>query len=67
MDLVIEENGLHLAEIKLSASVKKDQFKNLEYFAKKSNKFLSKKIISLIEKPLLIEGGIKYVPYTLIN
>ncbi len=67
VDLIIEENGLQLVEIKLSASVKEDQFKNLEYFAKKSNKFLSKKIISLIEKPLLIESGIEYAPYTLIN
>lgn len=67
VDLVIEENGLHLVEIKLSASVKKDQFNSIEYFAKRSKKFVSKKIISLIEKPFLIENGIEYIPYTLIN
>ena len=67
VDLVIEENGLHLVEIKLSASIKGEYSRNIEYFSKKSNKFLSKTIISLIEKPLLIKGGIRYIPYTCIG
>lgn len=67
VDLVIEENGLHLVEIKLTASIKGEYTRNMEYFSKKSNKFLSKTIISLIEKPLLIKGGIRYIPYTSIG
>ncbi|EKE06428.1 MAG: hypothetical protein ACD_19C00014G0042 [uncultured bacterium] len=66
VDLVVEENGLHLIEIKLSASVKEEHFKNLNYFVAKSDKFKSKTIISLIKEPLKVTGEIQYLPYTQI-
>lgn len=66
VDLVIEENGLNLVEIKLSASVKEDHFKNLDYFTSKSNKFVSKTVISLVENTMTVGNNIKYVPYTSI-
>lgn len=67
VDLVVENNGLHLYEVKLSASVKTENHKALNYYAKKSNKFVSKNIISLIEKPILTPDGVKYIPYTSVN
>lgn len=67
VDLVIEGNGLHLYEIKLSANIKTDNHQNLNYFSQKSNKFVSKSIISLIENPILTPDGTKYIPYTAIN
>lgn len=67
VDLVVEENGLCLVEIKLTATIKEDHAKNIDYFAKISNKFISKTIISLIEKPLLTKSKVLYIPYTFIN
>lgn len=66
VDLVIEENGFNLIEIKLSASIKDEQSKNLDYFVSKLNRFSSKKIISLIEKSVTVKNGVEYVPYTSI-
>ena len=66
VDLVVEENGLNLIEIKLSATIKDEQSNNLDYFASKSNKFVSKKIISLIEKSVTTKTGVEYIPYTSI-
>jgi len=66
VDLVIEDNGLHLYEIKLSASIKSEHSINLDYYFKKSDKFKSKTIISLIDKELITSGGVKYIPYTSI-
>ncbi len=67
VDLVIEDNGLHLFEIKLSANIRTDNHQGLNYYAQKSNKFVSKNIISLIEKSILTSDGIRYIPYTAIN
>ena len=64
VDLVVEDKDLHLFEIKLSANVKQDNHQNLNYYATKSKRFISKNIISLIDKPLLTSDGIKYIPYT---
>lgn len=66
VDLIVEKNGLHLFEIKLSASIKKEHSKNLNYFASKSDKFVSKNVISLIKKPITSTGDINYIPYTQI-
>lgn len=66
VDLVIEDNGLHLFEIKLSASVKDEHSRNLNYFVSKSEKFVSKTVISLVERPIIISSDIKYLPYTSI-
>jgi len=66
VDLVIENNGLHLFEIKLSANIKIDNHHGLHYYTNKSNKFSSKNIISLIEKPLSTSDRVMYIPYTSI-
>ena len=67
VDLVVEDNGLHMFEIKLSANIKIDNHQGLNYFSQKSNKFISKNIISLIEKPISVSDGIEYVPFTAIS
>lgn len=67
VDLVIEENGLNLAEIKVSAKVSPDHYKNLNYFASKTNTVTSKSVISLIKGAMTVEGGIHYVPYTSLS
>jgi len=64
VDLVIEDNGVHLIEIKLSAAVKEDQYHNLAYFASKSDKITSKTIISLVDKTITVSNGVKFIPYT---
>lgn len=66
VDGVIDDNGLHLLEIKLSATVNSNHSKNLDYFASKSNKFVSKTIISLIDMPVTVGRSVKYIPYTSI-
>lgn len=67
VDLVIENNGLHLFEIKLSANVKAENHQGLNYYFQKSNKFVSKNIISLIEDQFLTSDAIIYTPYTSLN
>jgi len=67
VDLVVEDGGLHLFEIKLSVSIKVESHQGLNYFANTSNKFVSKNIISLIEKPMSTADGVGYIPYTLIG
>lgn len=67
VDLVIEDNGLNLVEIKLSAIIKKDFSAGMDYFAKKSDKFVSKTIVSLIENKIKAQNGVNYIPYTTIN
>ncbi|MBI5358777.1 ATP-binding protein [Candidatus Amesbacteria bacterium] len=64
VDLVVEDEGLHLFEIKLSANIKSDNHRGLNYFSQKSNKFVDKNIISLIENPIMTLDGVKYIPYT---
>ncbi len=66
VDLVVEENGLHLIEVKLTASVHPDHSKNLDYFAMKSQAFLSKSIVSVIDAPMTVQHGVRYIPYTSI-
>lgn len=65
-DLLIEDDGLNLVEIKLTASVKDADMKNLDYFSSKSDKFKSKTIVSLIESSITAGKSIKYIPYTSI-
>ena len=67
VDLVIEDNGLHLVEIKLSASIKDDFSLGMNYFSRKSDKFVSKTIVSLIENKISTPDKVNYVPYTIIN
>jgi uncharacterized protein len=67
VDLVVEDNGLHMFEIKLSANIKNENHQGLNYFSQKSNKFISKNIISLIEKPISLSDGVEYVPFTAIS
>lgn len=67
VDLVIEDNGLKLIEIKLSAGVKSDNHQGLNYFSKKLEKCVSKNIISLIDGPFLATDGVRYIPYTTIG
>ena len=67
VDLVVEDDGLHLFEIKLSANIKIENHQGLNYFANTFNKFVSKNIISLIEKPMSAADGVRYIPYTLIG
>lgn len=67
VDLVVEDNGLHLFEIKLSANIKAENHQGLNYFSQKSTKFVSKNIISLIEEPFLTTDKVKYSPYTSVN
>ncbi len=66
VDLVVEDNGLHLFEIKLSASIKEDQIENMEYFTQKSKKFSSSTVISLIDTPIITKNQPNYIPYTQI-
>ncbi len=66
VDLVIENNGLHLYEIKLSARAYRDHEKNLRYFSSKTSMIKRMSVISLIENPIDVPGGISYVPYTLL-
>lgn len=66
VDLVIEDNGLHLMEIKLSANLDTEQTRGLNYYFNKSDKFKSKTIISLVDKEILTSDGVKYIPYTSI-
>jgi len=67
VDLVVEDDGLHMFEIKLSANIKTTNHQGLHYFSQKSNKFVDKNIISLIEKPITTSDGINYIPYTAIS
>lgn len=68
VDLVIENNGLHLFEIKLSAKVNLDNHASLNYFAEKSKDLnVTKNIISLIEDSITSADHVKYVPYTNLN
>lgn len=67
VDLVIEDNGLHLVEIKLSASIKDDFSLGMNYFSKKSDKFVSKTIVSLVENKISTSDKVSYIPYTIIN
>lgn len=67
VDLLIEDNGLHLFEIKLSANIKVDNHQGLNYFFQKSHQFVSKNIISLIDKPIVTSGGIRYIPHATIG
>jgi hypothetical protein len=67
VDLVIEDNGLHLVEIKLSASIKDDFSLGMNYFSKKSDKFVSKTIVSLVENKISTPNKVSYIPYTVIN
>lgn len=67
VDLVIEEGGLNLTEIKLSASYKEEFIKHMDYFANRFDKFVSKTVISLVEKSLVAPSGVNFVPYTVIN
>ena len=63
----MEDDGLHMFEIKLSANIKTTNHQGLHYFSQKSNKFVDKNIISLIEKPITTSDGINYIPYTAIS
>lgn len=67
VDLVIEDNGLHLVEIKLSAAIKEDFSLGMNYFAKKSDKFISKSVISFVENKIETQNKVNYIPYTIIN
>lgn len=67
VDLVLERDGLHLFEIKLSSSTKADQIKNINYFMGKSVKFIDGAVISLIDESLITKDKIKYIPYTNLN
>lgn len=67
VDLVIEDNGLNLVEIKLSASIKEDFSIGMNYFTKKSDKFVSKSVISLVENKIETQNKVNYIPYTIIN
>ena len=67
VDLVIEDNGLNLVEIKLSASIKDDFSLGMNYFSRKSDKFISKTIISLVENKISTSNKVNYIPYTIIN
>ncbi|MDO8610292.1 MAG: ATP-binding protein [bacterium] len=67
VDLVIEDNGFHLVEIKLSASIKEDFSLGMDYFSRKSDKFVSKTIISLVENKIETQNKINYIPFTIIN
>lgn len=63
VDLVIEDNGLHLVEIKLSANLDTEQTKNLNYYFNKSDNFKSKTIVSLVDKEIETSDKVKYIPY----
>jgi len=67
VDLVIEDNGLNLVEIKLSASIKDDFSLGMNYFSRKSDKFVSKTVISLVENKISTPNKVDYIPYTIIN
>jgi len=67
VDLVIEDNGLNLVEIKLSATVRNDYSAGINYYSKKFNKFISKTIISLVENKIETQNIVVYIPYTTIN
>lgn len=67
VDLVIEDNGLNLVEIKLSATVRNDYSAGINYYSKKFNKFISKTIISLVENKIETQNKVVYIPYTTIN
>lgn len=67
VDIVLDHNGQHLFEVKLSANIKGDNHKHLNYFASKSEKVVSKNVISLIEKPMRATDGVWYYPYTAIS
>ncbi len=67
VDLVIEKDGLHLIEVKLTATIKPEYSDNLEYFSGKSDKFLTKSILSLVDGKITAPGEVTYIPYTAIN
>ncbi|MBP9817577.1 ATP-binding protein [Candidatus Shapirobacteria bacterium] len=64
VDLVVEDNGLHLLEIKLSANVNLLNHQGLNYFSGKFAKVVDKTVVSLIENQIITTDGVKYVPYT---
>jgi len=66
VDLLIEDNGLNLVEVKLTAGINANQYKSLDYFASKSQKVKTKALVSLINKTVVVGGGVKYIPYTSI-
>lgn len=66
VDLVLEDNGLHLYEIKLSATIRSDASRSLNYFADKLNLADRQFIFSLVESPITTPAGTKYLPYTTI-
>lgn len=67
VDLVMEKDGLNMIEIKLTASIRKEDSDNMEYFSGKSDKIVSKSIVSLVDSQLITSNNIKYIPYTMIN
>ncbi len=66
VDLVIEDNGLHLLEMKLSANLDIEQTKGLNYYFSRLDIFKSKTIVSLVDREILTSDGVKYIPYTSI-
>ncbi|MEK7622805.1 MAG: ATP-binding protein [Patescibacteria group bacterium] len=67
VDLVIEDNGLNLIEIKLSASIKDAFAVGMNYFTKKSTRFVSQTVISLVDNKIVAKNKVNYIPYTAIN
>jgi len=67
VDLVVEQNGIHLYEIKLAVGTNRAFEANLNYFENKSKKIKSKNVISLIKEPLIMPGNIKYIPYNKLS
>lgn len=67
VDMVIEHNGLHLVEIKVTASITNDVTRGMRYFSAKSGAFSSTSVVSMVERRIETPHKVIYVPYTVIN
>lgn len=68
VDLIIEANNeIHLIEIKLTAQIKDEHMKNLNYVSKLNENIKSKTIISLVKEHLKVKDNVQYIPYTYVS